>query len=171
MEKGMMNNTIPIIRDHEPVADSHMYASSCTSTLSNLIFGSARLIICSTSCGIINTATTHTESIKVILQRIPVLLIDFFFPQLLINPLQLIFYLIISMIANLDVVIDVSIFRCAPVSSSLINDCETPMIHPILHVLATKILPINVRHVKIIGCRSAQLMSYSGNANIPTYCK
>ena len=55
---------------------------------------------------------------------------------------------------------------CAEPLSSSLNVCETPMIHPILHVLTIKILPINVRHVNIIGCRSAQLISYSGNANM-----
>ena len=71
--------------------------------------------------------------------------------------------------ANLDIVIfDVPIFPALPLLSlsSNLNDCETPMIHPIRHVLVIKIFPMKVKNIKTIGCRSAQLMSYCGSANM-----
>ena len=103
--------------------------------------------------------TTKIESANVIALRMPLFLPIFSLPQLLTYLPSCDTLLRTFMTFNL------AIPNASMPSLDTANVVVELMILPILHALPINKFPMQVMDVRMIGCRSAHVASYSGNAN------
>ena len=130
---------------------------SSNSTLDILMDGTEILKICNMTCGIINILVTLVESKNVICGQILLSFIDFLHLQF----------------RHCDNLVSIFI-HCSLVAckiSALSDDDANVLIvglmmQVILQHLATSIDPMNDIHVRMMGCRIAQLTLYSGKTNV-----